>query len=106
MSLENIQKDVHNWTKQFDPQYWPPHEIMARLSEETGEVAREVNHLFGTKKKREDEKENNLGQELTDIIFTVVCMANSQDINLDKEWEKMMNEKSHGRDQNRFNRKI
>jgi len=58
---------------------------VARLSEETGEVAREINHLFGVKKKKEDEKKNSLGQELTDVIFTVVCMANSQNIDLQEE---------------------
>ncbi len=52
MSLEKIQKDVDNWTSQFDLQYWPPHEILARLTEETGELAREVNHLYGTKWKK------------------------------------------------------
>ena len=105
MTLKNIQDDVDKWTGQFMPQYWPPHEILARLAEETGELAREVNHLFGTKKKKAGEQENSLGQELTDIIFTVVCMANSQGIDLQKEWERMMNEKHYGRDQNRYAKK-
>lgn len=46
MSLKNIQSDVEKWTSQFEPQYWPPYEILARLTEETGELAREVNHLI------------------------------------------------------------
>lgn len=49
--IERFQREVDEWTSQFDPQYWPPHEIMTRLMEETGELAREVNHRFGTKKK-------------------------------------------------------
>ncbi|MEK6852426.1 MAG: nucleotide pyrophosphohydrolase [Nanoarchaeota archaeon] len=93
------------WTSQFQPQYWPPLEIFARLAEETGELAREVNHLYGTKKKKAGEQENNLGRELADIIFTVACMANSQGIDLQKEWERMMNEKHYGRDQNRYAKK-
>ncbi len=105
MSLKDVQNDVDEWTKQFTPQYWSPHEILARLTEEAGELAREVNHLFGTKKKKDGEIENSLGQELVDIIFTVVCMANSQNINLQKEWERMMNEKHYGRDKNRFTKK-
>ena len=48
MSFEDIQKQVYEWTGQFDPQYRPALEMMARLSEETGEVAREMNHLYGT----------------------------------------------------------
>mgnify|MGYP001569264798 CR=1 FL=1 len=105
MSLKDIQDDVGKWTSQFQPQYWPPLEIFARLAEETGELAREVNHLYGTKKKKAGEQENNLGRELADIIFTVACMANSQGIDLQKEWERMMNEKHYGRDQNRYAKK-
>lgn len=105
MSPKNIQKDVDKWTSQFTPQYWPPHEILARLAEETGELAREVNHLYGTKKKKLSEQKNSLGQELADIIFTVACMANSQEIDLQKEWEQMMKKKQYGRDNNRYTKK-
>jgi len=105
MSLKKIQDDVDKWTSQFTPQYWSHYEILARLTEETGELAREINHLYGTKKKKDGEQENSLGQELTDIIFTVVCMANSQGIDLSKEWKWMMSEKLYGRDNNRYIKK-
>jgi NTP pyrophosphatase (non-canonical NTP hydrolase) len=105
MSLKKIQDDVDKWTSQFTPQYWSPHEILARLTEETGELAREVNHLYGTKKKKDDENEGSLGQELSDIIFTVVCMANSQGIDLSDEWKKLVDQKLYGRDKNRYIRK-
>lgn len=105
MPLKKIQDDVDRWTGQFTPQYWPPHEILARLAEETGELAREINHLYGAKKKKDGEHDNSLGQELTDIIFTVVCMANSQGIDLSEEWKRMMKEKLYGRDNYRFKRK-
>lgn len=102
MSLRKIQNDVDKWTSQYTPQYWSPHEILARLTEETGELAREVNHLYGMKKKKDDEKENSVGQELSDIIFTVACMANSLEIDLSKEWDHMLKNKLYGRDKNRF----
>lgn len=102
MSLNDIQKDVNEWTCQFEPQYWPPYQILARLMEETGEVSREINHLYGIKKKKINEKSNSLGQELTDIIFTVVCMANSHNIDLQKEWDLMRQEKLNIRDKNRY----
>src|SRR3989344_4844129 len=105
MSLKKVQDDVKKWTSQFTPQYWTPHEILARLTEETGELAREINHLYGTKKKKDGEQENSLGQELTDIIFTVACMANSHEINLSKEWEQMVDKKLYGRDNNRYDKK-
>ena len=105
MDLKKIQKDVNEWTKQFDPQYWTPHEILARLSEEVGELAREVNHLHGPKKKKDSEEENNISDEICDIIFTVVCMANSKGIDLQEKWDEMMQKKHFGRDQNRYTKK-
>ena len=105
MALKDVQKGVDKWTAQFDPQYWPPYEILARLIEEVGELGREINHLHGTKKKKAEEATNNLGQELADIIFTVACMANSKGVDLQSEWEKVMKLKHYGRDQNRFDKK-
>jgi len=105
MSLKDTQKDIHEWASQFEPQYWPPHEILAHLIEEVGEVGREINHLHGTKKKKEGEPDNNLGQELVDVIFTAACMANSHNIDLQSEWERMMKEKHYGRDKDRFDKK-
>ena len=60
MSLRNMQDDVDKWAGQFTPKYWPPLEQMTRLAEETGEVAREMNNLHGTKKRKPEEKEGNL----------------------------------------------
>lgn len=105
MLLNKIQKDVDNWTSQFEPQYWPPYEILARLMEETGEVSREINHIYGIKKKKTNEHSDSLGQEICDIIFTAVCMANSHNINLQLEWDTMFEEKLYGRDKNRFDKK-
>lgn len=105
MSLNDIQKDVNEWTSQFEPQYWPPYQILARLMEETGEVSREINHLYGVKKKKLDEKNNSLGQEITDIMFTLVCLANSHEIDLQKEWEQMKIEKLYDRDKDRYDKK-
>ena len=80
-----MQNDVNKWTGQFTPQYWKPHEILARLIEETGELEREINHEFGPKKKKDSEEENTIGNEICDILFTLSCLANSQNIDLEKE---------------------
>lgn len=103
MTLKIIQKDVDEWTSQFTPQYWPPLEMQARLTEEVGEVARELNHMYGHKNKKPDEKTKGLGQELSDVIFTICCIANSHHINLQEEWERMMN-KYNNRDNERFHK--
>ena len=105
MSLEEVQKQVDEWTSQFNPQYWPALEMMARLSEEIGEVARELNHMYGTKKKKQSEDTKDLGQELSDVLFTVCCISNSHKINLQDEWNRMMQEKQYGRDNKRFDTK-
>ncbi len=102
MTLRDIQREVDEWTRQFTPQYWPPHEILARMAEEVGELAREVNHLYGTKKKKDGEPDRNLGQELADILFTAICMANSKGIDLQEEWDKMTEEKLYRRDKDRY----
>ena len=70
-----------------------PLEKMARLTEEIGELAREINHLYGTKKKKASEDKVELADELIDVLFTLICIANDEDINLEKTWQKMVNEK-------------
>ena len=104
MALKDIQKQVDEWTNQFDPQYWKPHEILARLVEEIGELAREINHLYGPKKKKSTEDKRELSEEVADIIFTLCCLANSQKIDLDEAFLRMM-EKCQSRDANRYTKK-
>lgn len=102
MSLEDIQRDVDKWTSQYTPQYWPPLEILGAMTEETGEIAREVLHLYGTKKKKSSEDTKDLGQELVNLIFNLSCMANSHNINLQKEWDRMLLERLYSRDKDRY----
>jgi NTP pyrophosphatase (non-canonical NTP hydrolase) len=105
MGLDECQKEVDKWVKEYTSGYWPALEQMVRLSEETGEVAREINHLHGTKKKKSSEETKELSDELVDVIFTIICIANSHGINLDEAWKNMVNEKMYGRDVNRFEKK-
>jgi len=106
MGFEELQKEVDTWAQQFDPPYWPPLEQCARLTEETGEVARELNHLHGTKKKKSSEEVKELGDELTDVVFTVCCIANAHDINLQGFWKQSMEKKHYGRDNSRFTKRV
>jgi NTP pyrophosphatase (non-canonical NTP hydrolase) len=104
MALKEIQTDADKWIQQYKLGYFKPHEIMVRLMEETGELAREINHEFGPKKKKEGEKDNEIGDEIADIFFTLACMANSLNIDLDEKWAKMM-DKLYKRDNNRWEKK-
>ena len=101
MSLKEMQRDVHSWISQFEEGYWHPLSMLARLTEEVGELAREVNHQYGQKPKKEEEPEGNLALELADILFIIGCFANSQNIDLDKAFQDMM-EKYRQRDGNRW----
>lgn len=95
---------MDDWVQQYTIGYFKPLEIMARLTEETGELAREVNHRFGPKKKKKAEEVKELGDEIGDIIFTLCCMANSLNIDLDECFKRVM-DKVHGRDDNRWEKK-
>jgi len=99
--MNKYQKELDEWYKDNGWNYWRPHEILARLMEETGEFARLVNHLYGPKKKKSTEAKQDLEEEIGDIIYTLMCFANSQGINLDKATEKSM-AKVVKRDKNRF----
>ena len=102
--LQDHQKDVHDLVKDYEPPYWPPLSQFARLSEEVGEVARLLNHMYGLKPKKAEEAAQELGGELADVLFTVICLANAHDINLDEEFEKAL-DKLRVRDKDRFVKK-
>jgi len=104
MSMRSVQKQVDEWGNQYTEGYSKPLEILARLVEETGEVAREINHQFGPKKKKSTEKSSNLGDEIGDVIFTLACLANSLGIDIDKYFARVMKKYSQ-RDKNRFKKK-
>jgi len=104
MSLEDAQLRVDAWISQFEEGYFEPLTNMARLSEEVGELAREVNHRFGQKTKKHDEAEGDLAMEMADIIFVLVCMANREGINLQTAFDRMM-AKVELRDEDRWTKK-
>jgi len=101
VSLTEAQARVDAWISQFEEGYFDPLTNMARLAEEVGELAREVNHRFGQKTKKKDEPEGDMAMEMADIIFVLVCMANREGIDLQAAFERMMG-KVEGRDANRW----
>lgn len=102
--MKKFQKEIDKFAQRFNPPYWTPHEILARLIEEVGELARELNFVYGPKKKKKNEKDKKIEDELGDIIFTIVCLANSLNIDLDETLKRTI-DKSWNRDKNRYNRK-
>lgn len=104
MSFFEAQRRVHAWISQYEEGYFHPLTNMARLTEEVGELAREVNHRFGQKTKKRDEAEADLGMEMADIIFVLICMANREGIDLEQAFDRMM-AKVEERDRDRWTKK-
>jgi NTP pyrophosphatase (non-canonical NTP hydrolase) len=77
-TLREVEQQVDIWVQEVDKGYWTPHEMVARLVEEISETARLINHLHSSKKKKDNEPAQELSSELADIIFALVCLANSQ----------------------------
>lgn len=104
LTLREAQARVDAWIGQFREGYWPPLATLARLVEEVGELAREINHRHGTKPRRPDEPEQDLATELADVLFVVVAIANEQGIDLESALESVL-EKYRARDGDRWERK-
>ncbi len=104
MAFKEIQNRVDDWIDQYTTGYWKPLEVLARLTEETGELAREVNHRFGPKQKKIGEDNKELGDEMADIIFTLTCLANSLGVDLEDAFNCMM-DKLEERDGDRWKKK-
>jgi NTP pyrophosphatase (non-canonical NTP hydrolase) len=99
-SLKQIQKLVDDWIKQHGG-YWPPLSILSAIMEELGELSREINFLEGYKPKSIEMKESSLKEELADLLYSIICIANYYKVDLDHELNKVI-EKYSKRDSERF----
>ncbi len=102
--LSGYQKRIDDELQQYELPYWAPLSILARLTEEVGEVARIVNHQYGDKPKKPNEEHDHLGDELADVIYACICLANREGIALDEYLEKAI-AKLSTRDVGRFKKK-
>jgi NTP pyrophosphatase (non-canonical NTP hydrolase) len=105
MEISEAQAKVDAWISRFEEGYWPPLTNLARLIEEVGELAREMNHRFGHKTKKPDEAEQDLALELADILFVLLVIANEQGIDLDDALERVL-AKYRDRDSDRWAPKV
>lgn len=103
-TTQDIQKRVDDYISQFKEGYFSPLSLQARLTEEVGEMAREINHRYGEKPKKATEKDKALEEELGDVIFVLTCFANSLDIDLSDAFEQSMS-KIETRDKDRWTKK-
>jgi NTP pyrophosphatase (non-canonical NTP hydrolase) len=103
MTLSDVQRQVDEYIGQFKEGYFPPLENMVRLTEEVGELAREVTHLHGHKKKKASEAPGSALEEIGDILFVVACLANQMGLSLEEAFALTM-QKYGVRDANRWTR--
>jgi NTP pyrophosphatase (non-canonical NTP hydrolase) len=102
VELKQMQQEVDRWIAPFG--YWHPLANMARLTEEVGELSREVNHRWGPKTKKPTEETGDLAMEMGDILFVVAAMANQMDIDLAEAFKAVI-AKYEVRDKDRWQTK-
>ncbi len=94
MDLNNLQKKVDDWIKKYGVRYFDELTNMAQLTEEVGEVARIISRTYGEQSVKEKEELNDLGEELADVLFVILCLANQTGTDLEKSFEKKLKKKS------------
>lgn len=100
MNIKESQLAVDNWIKEHGVRYFNELTNMAQLTEEVGEVARIIARRYGEQSEKESDKNKDLGEELADVVFVVLCLANQTGIDLQEAFDKKLNLKTK-RDHNR-----
>tara|TARA_B100002051_G_C16308792_1_gene426502 strand:+ start:219 stop:539 length:321 start_codon:yes stop_codon:yes gene_type:complete len=99
MSIQQLQQQIDEWIKQYGVRYFSELTNMAILTEEVGEVARIIARKYGEQSFKKSDN-SDLGEELADVLFVVLCIANQTNIDLQKAFEEKIKLKSK-RDANR-----
>ena len=94
MTLEEAQKQVDTWIQTVGVRYFSELTNMAMLTEEVGEVARIIARRYGEQSEKESDKHKELGDEMADVLFVLICLANQTGVNLTEALEKNMQKKS------------
>jgi NTP pyrophosphatase (non-canonical NTP hydrolase) len=103
MDIRNAQLAVDNWINQHGVRYFNELTNMAQLTEEVGEVARIIARRYGEQSEKESDKTKDLGEELADVVFVVLCLANQTGVDLQKVFDKkiaLKTERDHDRHHN------
>ncbi len=90
MELKNAQLQVDDWIKTHGVRYFNELTNMAQLTEEVGEVARIIARRYGEQSEKESDKAKDLGEELADVVFVVLCLANQTGVDLQAAFDKKM----------------
>jgi len=94
MDIKNAQLEVEEWIQNHGVRYFNELTNMAQLTEEVGEVARIIARRYGEQSEKESDKNKDLGEELADVVFVVLCLANQTGIDLQAAFDKKMDVKT------------
>lgn len=100
MTIQEAQAKIDQWIQEYGVRYFDEMTNMAILVEEVGEVARIMSRRYGEQSEKESDKNKDLGDEMADVLFVLMCMANQTGVNLEKALEKNL-EKKTNRDHSR-----
>lgn len=100
MTIQQSQETVDNWIKTIGVRYFNELTNMALLTEEVGEVARIISRTYGEQSFKKSDENKNLGDEMADVLFVLICLANQTGVNLEEAFIKNM-EKKTTRDKDR-----
>ena len=103
MELTSLQQQVDHWIKNHGVRYFNELTNMAQLTEEVGEVARIIARRYGEQSEKSSDKEKDLGEELADVLFVVLCLANQTGVDLQASFDKkitLKTQRDHDRHHN------
>lgn len=107
MNISDSQKAVDNWIKEHGVRYFNELTNMAQLTEEVGEVARIIARRYGEQSEKESDKNKDLGEELADVVFVVLCLANQTGVDLQEAFDRKLDIKTkRDRDRHQNNEKL
>ena len=107
MNIQNVQKEVDDWINEHGVRYFNELTNMAQLTEEVGEVARIIARRYGEQSEKDSDAKKDLGEELSDVLFVVICLANQTGINLEEAFFKKMKHKTkRDHDRHHSNQKL
>ena len=107
MDIKNAQTKVDKWINSHGVRYFNELTNMAILTEEVGEVAKIVARKYGEQSLKKDDNIDNLADELSDVLFVLICLANQTGIDLEKSFEQNLVKKTErAKDRHKSNIKL
>lgn len=107
MTIKESQEQVDQWIKKYGVRYFSELTNMAILTEEVGELARIVSRTYGEQSFKESDKNRDLGDEMADVLWVLICMANQTGVDLTQALKKNIDKKTfRDKDRHKDNEKL